>query len=47
MKTSIIGSTLTLIVHNGKLLLGSSQGVFFAEFDGPRKRKVYVKVVSD
>lgn len=47
VKTSIIGSTLTLIVHNGKLLLGSSQGVFFAEFDGPRKRKVYVKVVSD
>ena len=36
-----------VIVHEGKLLLGSSQGVFFLEFDGPRSRKCQVKVVAD
>ena len=31
----------------GKLVLGGSQGIFFLEFDGPRKRKYYVKLISD
>ena len=35
------------IVHEGKLLIGGSQGIFFLEFDGPRKREYHVKVVSD
>ena len=38
---------MTLIVSGGKLLLGSSQGIFFLEFDGPRKRKCVVKIVAD
>ena len=47
IKSILIGPNMTLIVHEGKLLLGSSQGVFFLEFDGPRSRKCQVKVVAD
>ena len=47
IKTSIIGTALTLIVENGKAMLGSSQGIFFTEFDGPRHRQFFVKVISD
>lgn len=45
IKASLMGSSLTLLVHNGRLLLGTWQGIFFCEFDGPRQRKVLVKVV--
>ena len=34
-------------IDGGKLVLGGSQGIFFLEFDGPRKRKYYVKLISD
>ena len=47
IKTSLLGSTLTLIVEDGKAFLGSSQGIFLAEFDGPRDRQFFVKVFSD
>ena len=47
IKSAVVGTGLTLIVTDGKALLGSSQGVFFCEFDGPRARKFYVKVVED
>lgn len=47
VKSSLMGVGLTLIVHEGKLLIGGSQGIFFLEFDGPRKREYHVKVVSD
>ena len=40
LKSSLIGCSLQLIVHNGRPALGTWQGVFFAEFDGPRHRKV-------
>lgn len=46
VKSSLIGSDLTLIIHEGGLLLGPSQGVFFWEYDGPRNRKVMVKIVE-
>lgn len=46
IKTSIVGGDLAVIVDKGELKLGSSQGILFWEFDGPRKRKVYVKVLS-
>jgi secondary thiamine-phosphate synthase enzyme len=46
IKSSLTGIQLTLIVHEGRALLGDSQGIFFWEFDGPRKRKVHVKVVA-
>jgi secondary thiamine-phosphate synthase enzyme len=47
VKSSLVGVDLSFIVHEGKLLLGHSQGILFAEFDGPRDREVYVKVVAD
>jgi len=47
IKSAICGTGLTLIVHEGKAMLGSSQGVLFCEFDGPRSRQFFVKVVED
>ncbi len=47
IKAMLVGSQLTLIVHDGALVLGSAQGVFLCEFDGPRRRQVHVKVVAD
>lgn len=44
IKSVLVGCNMTLIVRDGQLLLGSSQGVFFLEFDGPRSRKCYVYV---
>lgn len=46
VKTSLIGIDQTLIVENGDIVLGRSQGVLFAEYDGPRTREVFVKVVA-
>ncbi len=46
IKSSLIGCNQTVIVQEGKLLLGTWQGIYFCEFDGPRTRKVYVKVVE-
>ena len=46
IKASIIGSSITIIVKEGKLILGTWQGIYFAEFDGPRQRSVWVKVVG-
>lgn len=45
LKASCVGASETLIIAKGLLLLGSWQGVFFCEFDGPRSRRFYVKVV--
>jgi len=47
IKSSLVGTTQTLLVENGKLLLGTWQSVYFCEFDGPRPRRVAVKIVSD
>ena len=46
IKSSLIGCNQTVIVQEGKLLLGTWQGIYFCEFDGPRTRKVYVKVIE-
>ncbi len=46
IKTSLIGSSETIIVENGQLVLGTWQGVFLCDFDGPRTRQVYVKISS-
>ncbi|GAB6174186.1 secondary thiamine-phosphate synthase enzyme YjbQ [Paradesulfitobacterium aromaticivorans] len=45
LKASTVGASQTLIIHNGKLLLGRWQGIYFCEFDGPRTRTCYVKIV--
>ncbi len=47
VKSSLIGASLSFIVHEGKLLSGHSQGIYFLEFDGPRNREYYVKVMAD
>jgi secondary thiamine-phosphate synthase enzyme len=46
-KAVIVGASQTIFVDRGKLALGTWQGVFFCEFDGPRERKMCVKVVAD
>ena len=45
LKASAVGASETIIIENGRLLLGTWQGVYFCEFDGPRNRKFYVKIV--
>ncbi len=47
LKAAIIGNSKALLVENGRLVLGRWQGVFFCEFDGPRRRTLRVKVVAD
>jgi len=44
LKASAVGSSATVIIENGKSLLGTWQGIYFCEFDPPRNRKFYVKV---
>ena len=46
VKSSLIGVNLTIPIHQGKLLLGHSQGIYFLEFDGPRNREYFVKVLE-
>lgn len=43
IKASMIGPSVTLIIENGRLLLGRWQGIFFCEFDGPRRRKAWLR----
>ncbi|MDM5317981.1 secondary thiamine-phosphate synthase enzyme YjbQ [Fictibacillus sp. b24] len=45
LKASTVGSSQVVFIQNGKLLLGTWQGVYFCEFDGPRKRKYHVKIL--
>lgn len=44
IKASLFGSSQQIIVENGRLLLGTWQGIYFCEFDGPRQRKLWLKV---
>jgi len=46
IQASIMGSSVTVIVEGGKLVLGTWQSVFFCEFDGPRNRKLHIKAVE-
>ena len=43
IKSSLIGNSLIVLVESGHLKLGTWQGIFFCEFDGPRSRKVHIK----
>ncbi|MFC2066722.1 secondary thiamine-phosphate synthase enzyme YjbQ [Chloroflexota bacterium] len=47
IKASLVGTSETLFVEDGKIVLGTWQGVFFCEFDGPRNRTILIKVVPD
>jgi len=46
IKTCLVGSSETIIIDDGKLVLGTWQSVFLCDFDGPRTRKVYLKIVN-
>jgi len=47
IKASLMGDSRTLFIEGGKLALGTWQGIFFCEFDGPRNRSVLVKLIAD
>ena len=46
LKASLMGSSVTLLIESGKLQLGRWQGVYLCEFDGPRERRVMVKLIN-
>ena len=47
IKASLFGPQLTLMVSGGRLVLGTWQGIYFCEFDGPRSRRLHLKIVAD
>lgn len=47
IKTTLVGTSLTIPFHDGELLLGRWQGIFLCEFDGARERQVIFQVMSD
>lgn len=47
IKASLIGPQLILMVSKGRMVLGTWQGIYFCEFDGPRSRKLHLKVMAD
>ncbi|HJW75239.1 MAG TPA: secondary thiamine-phosphate synthase enzyme YjbQ [Thermoleophilia bacterium] len=47
VKASLIGASVVVPVEDGRLTLGTWQGIFFAEFDGPRRRRLIVQVLND
>ena len=46
LKASLVGHSVTVLIEGGRLQLGRWQGIYFCEFDGPRERRVLVKVVG-
>lgn len=46
LKSSLTGASLSVLISGGKLVLGTWQGIYLAEFDGPRRRKVLVKLMT-
>ena len=46
LKTSTVGASQMLIIEEGDLILGTWQGIYFCEFDGPRNRTVYIKTME-
>jgi secondary thiamine-phosphate synthase enzyme len=45
LRASAVGSSVTVLVEDGKLVLGTWQGIYFCEFDGPRTRRLFIKVL--
>ena len=46
IKAALVGNSVQVFVSQGKLLLGTWQGIFFCEFDGPRERKIWLRFLS-
>lgn len=47
IKATLLGSSAVIFIDNGRLILGTWQGIFFCEFDGPRTRNILVKLIPD
>ena len=47
IKSSLTGPSLEVIIHEGKLVLGTWQGIMFTEYDGPRHRKVFIQIEGE
>lgn len=47
VKSSVVGHSAVLLIEDGELVMGRWQGVFLCEFDGPRRRRVLVKVIGE
>lgn len=47
VKASLLGSSVTIPVQGGRMALGTWQGIYFAEFDGPRTRRMFVQIATD
>jgi len=47
MKSTLVGASLTIAIDNDRLVLGTWQGIFFCEFDGPRTRQVLIRCIRD
>ncbi|MBL8025865.1 MAG: YjbQ family protein [Fibrobacteres bacterium] len=45
LKSSLVGAQETVIISNDKLLLGTWQSIYFCEFDGPRSRRIHIKIM--
>ncbi|UCH12074.1 MAG: YjbQ family protein [Candidatus Omnitrophota bacterium] len=46
IKASLLGSSINLLIESGRLKLGTWQGIYFCEFDGPRQRNVFIRVFA-
>ena len=46
IKTTLVGSSELIAIENNRLVLGTWQGIFFCEFDGPRNRKMHVRILA-
>jgi secondary thiamine-phosphate synthase enzyme len=47
IKSVLTGNSLSLILENGRIQLGRWQGIFFAEYDGPRTREIWIKILKE
>ena len=47
IKSSLTGPSLDILIHNGRLVLGTWQGIMFAEYDGPRNRRLYIQLQGE
>ncbi len=46
VKATLIGGSIQILIEGGKFCLGTWQGIFLAEFDGPRERKIWLRIAS-
>jgi secondary thiamine-phosphate synthase enzyme len=47
VKTSLVGCSQVILIEGGDLVLGTWQGIYLCEFDGPRRRQLFIKVIAD